>query len=341
RRTRKQQFFKDINIMIEWHPIGKELDKIYTKGKQKGGQSAYRGILLFKMLLIGIWYDLSDQDTEDMVLDSLSAMDFCGLKLEDDVPDHSTLSRFRSELTAKKSFDRMLRKINGQLKQKGVMIKEGKAKVDATLTDSPRSPKGKKTYEVAKDREEGNRSDKDLQDEERQMQLVKAEQPGSDSEARWLKKRGKLHYGYKQHIAVDGDGMIEAVYTTTANEHDSKGLIPLLKKIPKAKKKEIWADKGYKTAANDQQLEEENIKNRAQDKGYRNKPLNTKQKFRNTLISKQRYKVERTFGSMKKWFGTGTCRYVGIEKTHTQHILEAIAHNLKRSPGLVWEKSVQ
>ena len=38
-----------------------------------------------------------------MILDSLSAMDFCALKLQDDVPDHSTLSRFRSELAAKKA----------------------------------------------------------------------------------------------------------------------------------------------------------------------------------------------------------------------------------------------
>ncbi|MEM9650316.1 MAG: transposase [Bacteroidota bacterium] len=106
RRTRKQQFFKDINTL---------LDNIYTKGRRQKGQKACRGILLFKMLLIGIWYDLSDKATEDMVNDSLSAMDFCGLKLEDEVPDHSTLSRFRSELSEKKSFDPMLRKINAQL----------------------------------------------------------------------------------------------------------------------------------------------------------------------------------------------------------------------------------
>jgi transposase, IS5 family len=44
------------------------------------------------------WYDLSDMGVEDMVNDTSSANSFCGLRVEDTVPDHSTLSRFRSEL---------------------------------------------------------------------------------------------------------------------------------------------------------------------------------------------------------------------------------------------------
>ena len=109
------------------------------------------------MLLISIGYNLSDEQTQDMIFDSLSAMDFCSLKLEDDVPDHSTLSRFRSELAAKKAFDRILRKLNAQLKDKGVVVHSGKAKVDANITQSPRSPKGRKTYQVAEDRFEQDR----------------------------------------------------------------------------------------------------------------------------------------------------------------------------------------
>ncbi len=44
---------------------------------------------------------------------------FLGLSLEDSVPDHSTLSRFRSELAVKRAYDRLLRKINKQLEQRG------------------------------------------------------------------------------------------------------------------------------------------------------------------------------------------------------------------------------
>jgi IS5 family transposase len=67
----------------------KEIDKVYKRGKSVDGRPAYKGILLFKMLLIDIWYGLSDERVEAMVNDSLSAMRFCDLFIEDDVPDHS------------------------------------------------------------------------------------------------------------------------------------------------------------------------------------------------------------------------------------------------------------
>ena len=40
----------------------------------------------------------------------LNASFSCGLAIEDPVPDHSTLSRFRGELTSKKAYDRILKK---------------------------------------------------------------------------------------------------------------------------------------------------------------------------------------------------------------------------------------
>ena len=74
--------------------------------------------------------------------DSLSAMRLCGLEIEDDVPDHSTLSQFHKELTEKKAYERIRRKLNIQLKKRGLIIKEG-VKVDASLTDSSWCLKGK------------------------------------------------------------------------------------------------------------------------------------------------------------------------------------------------------
>ena len=48
-----------------------------------------------------------------------------------------------------------------------------------------------------------------------------------------------------------------------------------------------------------------------------------------------RYRVERTFGPIHRWFGGGTARYVGLAKTHAQHIMEAVAYNLYRTPGII------
>jgi IS5 family transposase len=130
--------------------------------------------------------------------------------------------------------------------------------------------------------------------------------------------------------------MILAVHATTANEPDSRGLKPLLRKVPRRYARPgVAADKGYKVPDNDKLLARMKAKNRLMHKAYRNRPLSVWQKLFNKLISKTRWVVERTFGSIKKWFGGGKARYIGRSKTHTQHVLLAIAYNLKRSPGLV------
>jgi len=334
KRTRKNVFFSQINQIIDWSPIEKELKKVYKSGKKERGCKAYNPLLLFKMQLVSQWYDLSDVQTEIMVNDSLSVMNFCGLSVEDHVPDHSTLSRFRSELTQKKAYDRILKKLNAQLINHKLIVNQG-LKVDASLTSSPFSPKGKPLYELAEDRNEGNRSEEDREKEAHYHKLKKVEQPGSDNQARWLKKGGKSIYGYKKHIGVDDNGMVLGVHTTKANEHDSKGLEPLIKTIPKSQRKKVMADKGYKSQDNDEMLKREGSKSRIMHKAYRNKPLTHWQKRYNKLISKVRWVVERTFGSINRWFGGGVTRLKGQAKVHSQHVMEAIAYNLKRSPGLV------
>ena len=53
------------------------------------------------------------------------------------------------------------------------------------------------------------------------------------------------------------------------------------------------------------------------------------QKQQERAISKRRCFVEHTFGGIRLWFG-GVTRCVGVERTHTQGILEALAYNIKR-----------
>jgi len=125
RRISKNKFFLQVNTLIDWNPIEKELKKVYKRGLKSRGTKAYNPLLLFKMQLISIWYNLSDVQTEAMVNDSLSAMRFCNLSIEDSVPDHSTLSRFRTELTQKKAYDRLLKKINSQLNTHKLIVKNG------------------------------------------------------------------------------------------------------------------------------------------------------------------------------------------------------------------------
>ncbi|XOD68252.1 MAG: hypothetical protein ACMUEL_07310 [Flavobacteriales bacterium Tduv] len=38
---------------------------------------------------------------------------------------------------------------------------------------------------------------------------------------------------------------------------------------------------------------------------------------------------------MKRWFESGKARYKGLARLHVQHLMEAMAHNLYRSPGII------
>jgi transposase, IS5 family len=134
KHSQKNQFFNDINKMINWKTIDNELKKVYKKGLKERGAKAYSPLLLFKMQLISIWYDLSDIQTESMVNDSLSAIKFCDLTIEDDVPGPSTLSRFRRELIRKKAYEKLLDQVNNQLTNHSLEVKKGRSKVDAKLT---------------------------------------------------------------------------------------------------------------------------------------------------------------------------------------------------------------
>ena len=70
-------------------------------------------------------------------------------------------------------------------------------------------------------------------------------------------------------------------------------------------------------------------------KAYRNRPLTHWQQVFDKLIYKTRWVVERTFGSIKEWFGGDKARYMGLDKTHKQHSLQATSYNLKRAPEII------
>ena len=95
------------------------------------------------MSLLQTWYGLSDYKVEEKVNDSLSFMKFVRLTFEDDVLDNTALSRFRTELTRKDAYEKLMDNINLQLEEKGILLKKGYI-VDASVTDSLPKPRGKK-----------------------------------------------------------------------------------------------------------------------------------------------------------------------------------------------------
>ena len=57
-------------------------------------------------------------------------------------PDHSTISRFRLELTRLGVMDKLLKELNKQFKKQGISRIDHGAIVDASIVDSPHAPDG-------------------------------------------------------------------------------------------------------------------------------------------------------------------------------------------------------
>ena len=152
RQTRTQKFFNQVNDIIDWEPFEDLLVENDKSGKKQRGQKADYPMILLKMQLISVWFHLSDVETEELIKDNIGFTAFCGLEMEDAVPDHRTLSRFRSELKAKNLYQKIMDEVNRQLTAKKVIIK-GRAVVDASITTSPFTPKSQ-PRKMAQDRKE-------------------------------------------------------------------------------------------------------------------------------------------------------------------------------------------
>ncbi len=322
-RKIKIQFFQQINSLLDWSSISRTIDKYYSKGKSSSGKPSYDGLLLFKMSLLQTWYGLSDYEVEDRINDSLSFSYFCGLNIEEPAPDHSTLSRFRTAMTKQEAYEKLFKKINLQLENKNIIIKSG-AIVDASVIDTPLRPKGRTIHKVTEDRKD---------DEEVEVKREYAE--SVDKEGAWLKKRGKFHFGYKKHYVTDEEGLVLGVVTTKASVNEITNLEEVIDSADLPENIAFKADKGYQSKKNNELLKNKKLKNHILKKAKKNIPLTKWEKRFNKLISKTRFKVERTFGGIKLWFDGGTARYRGIKKTHTQNLMEAMCYNLYRSPGII------
>ena len=323
-RKIKKTFFTQINTLIDWNKIEKLIDKDYSKGKSVTGKPSYNGLLLFKMCLLQSWYGLSDYEVEDRLNDSISFSYFCGMNIEEVAPDHSTLSRFRTALTKTKTFEKLFSSINSQLESHNILIKKGII-IDASVIDTPLRPKGKTNHKVTEDRTE------------EEVAVTKEYADNVDKDGTWLKKRGKYHFGFKKHHVTDNEGLVLGVLTTTASKNEIANLEEVLETVNVDLPRDIplKADKGYQSKKNIEILKKRNLKNHILKKAYKNKPLTRWEKKFNKLIGKTRFKVERTFGGIKRWFNGGIARYRGIEKMHTQNLMEAMCYNLYRSPGIV------
>ena len=65
--------------------------------------------MMFKILLFQTWYSLSDYEVEERIDDSILLSEFLLLDMSLPAPDHSTICRFRAELTRLGIMDKLLK----------------------------------------------------------------------------------------------------------------------------------------------------------------------------------------------------------------------------------------
>lgn len=292
----------DTEAVLNWSRLEALMDEIYAS---KTGRPSYPLLTLLRSLLLGIWYKLSDEQLAASLARDLLFRRFCRLELSSDIPDATTLGRFRQQLVEYDLWERLLGEVNSQLEDKHIIMAEGRVNIiDATPVEAAQSGSG--------DGVDGT--------------------PTKDDDAGWHVKqdsrgRQKSIYGYSVHTGVDEDGFIHRQTVTAGNIHDSRERDTLLL----GDESQLYADAAYSSAETRDKLERFGIADRVQRKGYRNHPLPEVDLERNKEIAVTRSGGERPFATYKQLYGLARTRFMGLNKNLTFYGLAAMAANIRKA----------
>jgi IS5 family transposase len=290
-----------IAAVVDWQQIKLVLG---TRNNDGPGSPGYPSLVLLRCLLLGVWHGLSDTELERAVADRLSFRRFAGLSLHDRVPDHSTLWRFRAELTKDGLAERVFGEITRQLEGRGLILKRGTL-IDASLVAArahpPRKPKDGEVAPSAP----------------------------ADRDARWGRKGNNSVFGYKMHIGVDAaHTIIRRVELTDASVTDTEAADGLICGDETA----VYGDQAYYTHARHATLTEAKIKDRLMRRPNKHHPeLPARHKYRNRLIGRVRAAVERPFAVFKEHYDMRRLRFFNLARNKVHAILACCAYNLRRA----------
>lgn len=252
----------------------------------KGGRPAYDYVLMFKILILQRYYNLSDDQVEYQINDRMSFMRFLDLSIADDIPDSKTVWNFREQLIVMGAIEDLFALFIKELEKLGLIINKGKI-VDASFIDVP----------IQRNSRDDNKQVKAGGIPESFREKL-GRLPQKDLDARWTKKNGISYFGYKNHVKVDSKSKIITGYgVTSANVHDSQAMEGLLDE--KDEGQELYADSAYTGPDQEKTIDGCMMLNQVCEKGYRNKPLTDEQKENNRRKSSVRSRVEHVFGFME------------------------------------------
>lgn len=289
-KNRKQKFLEEMEEKIPWKILIEKCQKYYKESMMGRPKTDIK--LLLKIYFLQQWYNLGDPAIEAEIHDSIAFRRFLGIDLVENVPDETTICRFRHFLEEHRLQEKLFRKVVGILEEKGLILKKGTI-VDATIIKASGSTKNK----------------------ERKR----------DPEMSSAKKNNNYHFGMKEHIGVDiGSNIIHTIEGTTAKVSD----IAKLEDCLHGDEKVISGDKAYGTKARKQEMRKEGKIYLIIDKATCRKKLSNKQRKKNRQISSVRSRVEHPFGIIKNLWKHRSVRYKGIFKNHMQWNTLAMLANL-------------
>ena len=274
-----------ISNLINWG----EFRKFLEREDSKVGRPAYDPILMLKMLVIQSWYGVSDEELEYQVADRISFQKFLGFPNE--IPDYSTVWRFREALAEDNVLDKIWEELHRQMEEKGIKNSKGVMQDAAFVVATPG-----KTNSGMKDRGRG--------------------QPSTRNEdGSWSKKGKKSYFGYKKHLKTClKTGIIKVVAVTTARTPDCN--------LDLANPDEVvYRDRGYpqKTKAKG---------NGTMKRASKNKKLTPKEWLRNKRIMKKKAPGERPFAVMHNVMNGGKTLLTELHRVFVQQVMCCFTYNL-------------
>ena len=124
RRTRREQFLTSMDEMIPWQDWVGMIEPYYPKGTR--GRKPIGVETMLRMYLVKYWFGCSDEGIEDAIYDSYALRSFLKVDfLKEQVPDATTLGRFRHMLV-KNGLDKIIHsEIEQILSENNLILKRG------------------------------------------------------------------------------------------------------------------------------------------------------------------------------------------------------------------------
>ncbi len=177
--------------------------------KSNAGAKQYDVVMMFKVMVLCQYYNLSYEQTEYQIMDRSSFKRFLGLASGDKVPDANTIRNFFEGLNEKGLGERLFQDFVDNLLEKGFIFNEGQI-VDASFVLATRQ---RNTCEENKKIKagEGDGLWNDQPNKKRQK----------DIDASWTRKGSEDFFGYKVSAKVDGKSkFVKKILVTPASPHD-------------------------------------------------------------------------------------------------------------------------